>query len=139
MVVLEKIEDWSKRDDHRHHALDAFVVACTSRSMVQRLNNLNQLKTEQEMALKDASAYGLAKRLRQFEPPYTRLREMVKDALQDVLVSYKTGKRVAVWSRSVIKLPRWQQASTQNINTRSASPRNRLRQKPPLRKRTHIA
>lgn len=103
--LRKKIEDWSKRDDHRHHALDAFVVACTSRSMVQRLNNLNQLKTEQEMALKDASAYGLAKRLRQFEPPYTRLRELVKDALQDVLVSYKTGKRVAVWSRSVIKLP----------------------------------
>ena len=36
-----KIEDWNKRDDHRHHAIDALVVAATSQSIIQRLNTLN--------------------------------------------------------------------------------------------------
>lgn len=33
---------WSKRYDHRHHAIDALVVACTEQSHIQRLNNLNK-------------------------------------------------------------------------------------------------
>lgn len=36
------IKDWSKRIDHRHHAIDALVVACTSQAHIQRLNNLNK-------------------------------------------------------------------------------------------------
>lgn len=36
------LKDWSKRIDHRHHAIDALVVACTNQSHVQRLNNLNK-------------------------------------------------------------------------------------------------
>ncbi len=36
------IKKWSKRFDHRHHALDALVVACTEQSHIQRLNNLNK-------------------------------------------------------------------------------------------------
>lgn len=37
-----KIKNWSKRYDHRHHAIDALVVACTEQSHIQRLNNLNK-------------------------------------------------------------------------------------------------
>lgn len=37
-----KIDIWSKRHDHRHHAIDALVVACTEQSHVQQLNNLNK-------------------------------------------------------------------------------------------------
>lgn len=33
---------WSKRIDHRHHALDALVVACTEPAHIHRLNNLNK-------------------------------------------------------------------------------------------------
>lgn len=36
------IKNWSKRIDHRHHAIDALVVACTEQSHIQRLNNLNK-------------------------------------------------------------------------------------------------
>lgn len=39
--VLNSIEDWSKRDDHRHHAIDALVVAFTKQGMIQSLNTLN--------------------------------------------------------------------------------------------------
>jgi CRISPR/Cas system Type II protein with McrA/HNH and RuvC-like nuclease domain len=36
------IKDWTKRIDHRHHAIDALVVACTEPAHVKRLNDLNK-------------------------------------------------------------------------------------------------
>ncbi|MGI6074731.1 MAG: type II CRISPR RNA-guided endonuclease Cas9, partial [Fermentimonas sp.] len=39
--TIRKIEDWTKRNDHRHHAMDALTVAFTKRSFIQYLNNLN--------------------------------------------------------------------------------------------------
>ncbi|GBU20980.1 CRISPR RNA-guided endonuclease Cas9 [Fibrobacteres bacterium R8-0-B4] len=38
---IRKIKDWTKRNDHRHHAMDALTVAFTKRAFVQYLNNLN--------------------------------------------------------------------------------------------------
>lgn len=35
------IKDWTKRNDHRHHAMDALTIAFTKPSIVQYLNNLN--------------------------------------------------------------------------------------------------
>lgn len=37
-----QIKNWSKRYDHRHHAIDALTVALTEQSHIQRLNNLNK-------------------------------------------------------------------------------------------------
>jgi CRISPR/Cas system Type II protein with McrA/HNH and RuvC-like nuclease domain len=37
-----KIKNWSKRYDHRHHAIDALVVACTTPVHIYNLNNLNK-------------------------------------------------------------------------------------------------
>jgi CRISPR-associated endonuclease Csn1 len=36
------IKGWSKRIDHRHHAIDAVVVACTEPAHIKRLNDLNK-------------------------------------------------------------------------------------------------
>jgi len=36
------IKGWSKRIDHRHHAIDALIVACTEPAHVKRLNDLNK-------------------------------------------------------------------------------------------------
>jgi CRISPR subtype II RNA-guided endonuclease Cas9/Csn1 len=36
------IQSWSKRIDHRHHAIDALVIACTEPAHVKRLNDLNK-------------------------------------------------------------------------------------------------
>ena len=38
---IKKIKDWTKRNDHRHHAMDALTIAFTKRSYIQYLNNLN--------------------------------------------------------------------------------------------------
>jgi len=36
-------EGWSKRIDHRHHAIDALVVACTKPTHIKKLNDLNKV------------------------------------------------------------------------------------------------
>ena len=36
-----KIKNWTKRNDHRHHAMDALTVAFTKRAYINYLNNLN--------------------------------------------------------------------------------------------------
>jgi CRISPR-associated endonuclease Csn1 len=36
-----QIKDWTKRNDHRHHAMDAITVAFTKPSYIKYLNNLN--------------------------------------------------------------------------------------------------
>ncbi len=36
------IKGWSKRIDHRHHAIDALTIACTQSEHVKRLNDLNK-------------------------------------------------------------------------------------------------
>ncbi|WP_068246099.1 type II CRISPR RNA-guided endonuclease Cas9 [Hydrotalea flava] len=36
------LKGWNKRIDHRHHAIDALVIACTEPSHIKRLNDLNK-------------------------------------------------------------------------------------------------
>lgn len=40
-VEVERIKDWTKRLDNRHHAVDALAIACTTQGMIQRLNTLS--------------------------------------------------------------------------------------------------
>lgn len=39
--TINRIIDWTKRNDHRHHAMDALTIAFTKRAFIQYLNNLN--------------------------------------------------------------------------------------------------
>jgi len=50
---IYEIKNWSKRYDHRHHAIDALVVAFTEQSHIQRLNNLNKYVQEELNKRKD--------------------------------------------------------------------------------------
>lgn len=50
-----------KRIDHRHHAMDAIVIACATRSHVNYLNN------ESAQSKNKATRYQLARKLRRFE------------------------------------------------------------------------
>ncbi|GHT31951.1 CRISPR-associated endonuclease Cas9 [Bacteroidia bacterium] len=36
------VKGWSKRIDHRHHAIDALTIACTEPAHIKRLNDLNK-------------------------------------------------------------------------------------------------
>ena len=59
--TIRKIKDWTKRNDHRHHAMDALTIAFTKRAYIQYLNNLNARidKSADEAPLIDLSDYAL--------------------------------------------------------------------------------
>ncbi len=59
---IPRIKDWTKRNDHRHHAMDAIVIAFTKRSYIQYLNNLNARipKGEEERTSFDLSKMSLS-------------------------------------------------------------------------------
>ena len=77
---VEDIVDFTKRDDHRHHAVDAILVALTSQSIIQRLNNLNkEYETYKELKQSALS----------FSAPIENLRGQVKHQLENILISFK--------------------------------------------------
>lgn len=81
--VILRIEGWSKRSDHRHHAMDALTVAFTQRSAIQYLNTLN---ANQNAGTK-----------RKIEPPMklADLRSAAREGLSNILISVRASKKVA--------------------------------------------
>ncbi|MFN8309592.1 MAG: type II CRISPR RNA-guided endonuclease Cas9 [Chitinophagales bacterium] len=101
----EVINGWTKRDDHRHHALDALVIACTTQGMIQRLNNLNQIAQHSEDVsrkadLKNKGGQNLRKYVAEIKPLSTA---EVEKGLKQVLVSFKSGKKVATKGKRIVK------------------------------------
>lgn len=83
-----RIEGYDKRIDHRHHALDALVVALTRQGYIQRLSNVNQLdipKEEKEAMKGNPKWYPL---------PHPDLRVLVKDQLERTIPSIKNRQRL---------------------------------------------
>lgn len=99
----EFIKGWTKRMDHRHHAIDAITIACTTQSIIQRLNNLNQIveakfdstKRDELLAEENLKNYVLAQK------PFTTTQLQV--AADNILVSLKSGKKVATVANRKIK------------------------------------
>jgi CRISPR-associated endonuclease Csn1 len=96
----EEIENWSKRDDHRHHAIDALVIACTQQGFIQRINTLNSSDVKDEMKREiesstikfNESLDTLEKYLITKKPFSTAVIEKEADK---ILISFKAGKKVA--------------------------------------------
>lgn len=96
----EQIVGWSKRMDHRHHAIDALVVACTQQGFIQRINTLNSDDTKVLMKKQIESAgitfeekkVLLDKYLASLVPFTTKA---VADEVNKILVSFKAGKKSA--------------------------------------------
>jgi len=98
----EVIKDWTKRDDHRHHAVDALTIACTKQGYIQRFNTLSAAKTREDMkfdvdqrSLEFNEKRSLLEKYIIGEQPL-RVDEVQK-AVSNILISFKSGKKVAVW------------------------------------------
>lgn len=99
-VEVERIADWSKRMDHRHHAVDALTIACTKQGYIQRINNLNSLKEVSFQSL-DNEKQGATTRQRltkleryiQMQPHFSTAE--VAATVDGIAVSFKSGKRAA--------------------------------------------
>lgn len=100
----EEIKDWSKRDDHRHHAIDALVVACTQHEFIQRINTLNASDTRDEMLREIGTKLGEFDKKKNLMENYFLSRKpfttrQVEEVVANVLISFKSGKRVATVSK----------------------------------------
>ncbi|WP_162148813.1 type II CRISPR RNA-guided endonuclease Cas9 [Alkaliflexus imshenetskii] len=100
----EVITDWTKRDDHRHHAVDALTIACTKQGYIQRFNTLSASKTREDMfaeiekrSLEFKEKRSLLEKYIIGEQPFSVLD--VEKAVASILVSFKAGKKVAVWGK----------------------------------------
>lgn len=94
-----------KRIDHRHHAMDAIVIAFTTR------NHVNLLSNEAALEKDEKARYDLQMQLRKrevwispdgkshtkftdFIVPYEGFQEDVKNTLENIIVSFKQNLRV---------------------------------------------
>ena len=97
----EVIKDWSKRDDQRHHAVDALTIACTKQSYIQRFNTLNSSKTREDMyKVVEERSDSFREKLSLLEKFIISQKPIqvsdVQEAVSKVLISFKAGKKVAV-------------------------------------------
>ncbi len=102
----ERIKNWTKRLDHRHHAIDALCIACTTQGMIQRINTLNAVYTNEESHNGNNGIDSYNKRLSSLENFLINERPLtthqVENAASKVIVSFKRGKRVGVLSTNVV-------------------------------------
>ena len=90
---LKRIKDWTKRNDHRHHAMDALTVAFTKDAFIQLFNNMNASLTpnSNEFALKNLYVEN-----GKVKPPMplNEFRIEAKKHLENTLISIKAKNKV---------------------------------------------
>lgn len=122
--ILHKIKDWTKRNDQRHHAMDALTIAFTKPSHIQYLNNLSARSD------KSGSIYGIEQKelyrdkrgSLKFKPPIplNDFRTEAKKQLEEIIVSYKTKNKVVTKNINIIK------ASGKKLKKVQLTPRGQL-------------
>lgn len=117
------LKGYSKRLDHRHHAMDAFVVACTDEKAEKRLNDLNKhlqewietkskdLKLDpdsdetylEQFMDKESSVRNNAmteiKRFRDIVRPWSGFENDLEQALKQIIVSYKPKDKILIQNK----------------------------------------
>ena len=84
-----RIKDWNKRKDHRHHAIDALVIASTRQGYIQRLNTLSAAPVDDTQATRSGNLDKWASGLPHFGYKDVKLKA------EGTAVSMRSGKRVA--------------------------------------------
>lgn len=79
-----------KRIDHRHHAMDALVIALASRNIVSYLNNESAADTQRRRDLQ----YLLCEKDRRIRKPWDTFTQDAQKALNDIVISFKNYVRV---------------------------------------------
>lgn len=124
---IEVIKDWTKRNDHRHHAVDALTVAFTKRSFIQYLNNLNarlmdesqnrisntrrNAKSVSDLRLSSRDVRGIEEKelhrdsngKMRFNAPMENFRQIAKEHLESILVSHKAKNKVITRNKNKIR------------------------------------
>lgn len=122
--TIRRIKDWTKRNDHRHHAMDALTIAFTKPSFIQYLNNLNARgdRSQSIYGIEHKELYRDKHNKLRFNPPIPldEFRSEAKRHLQNILVSIKAKNKVV--TRNINK-----SKSKQGFNTKvQLTPRGQL-------------
>ena len=82
-VPLESSKGFSKkRIDHRHHAMDALIIACATRDHVNLLNN--------QSARSETKRFDLQNKLRRKEPYFNKKENRQKEAFKEFFKPWET-------------------------------------------------
>jgi CRISPR-associated endonuclease Csn1 len=108
---IPRIIEWTKRNDHRHHAMDALTVAFTKHNHIQYYNYLNARKDEQHkqhsniyaIEQKETFISNKDKRLMKPPIPINELRAEAKNHLEKTLISFKTKNKVVTRNKNKTK------------------------------------
>lgn len=101
---VRRITDWTKRNDHRHHAMDALTIAFTKPAYINYLNHLNSRNDddirsiERKFLERDANNH-----LRFVAPIVGNFRAEAKRQLEMVLVSIKAKNKVVTRNKNITK------------------------------------
>lgn len=112
--IIKKIQDWTKRNDHRHHAMDALTVAFTKHNHIQYFNYMNARKDLKHKKHANIHAIentetivvgenGSKKRLIKPPMPIKELRAAAKKHLKQTLISFKAKNKVVTKNKNKIK------------------------------------
>lgn len=95
---MPRIKDWTKRNDNRHHAMDALTIAFTKHSIIQYLNNLHARsnKSSSISAIEQNELHRDEHHHLAFNPPMplNEFRAEAKRQLESLLVSTKSRNKV---------------------------------------------
>ena len=81
-----------KRIDHRHHAMDALIIAATTIEHIRYINSLSSVdSTEEERQIKRALVKG---KIREFQTPWPSFTEESRHKLEECIVTYKSYNHV---------------------------------------------
>lgn len=100
----ERIKNWSKRLDHRHHAIDALTVALMKPGYINRLNRLNAERDKMYEELQAQSTeyklkHSLLEEWSAGQPHFDVA--AVTAAISRIAVSFKPGKKVATKGKRI--------------------------------------
>lgn len=88
------LKGFEKRIDHRHHALDAIVIACTTQSHIQYINSLEAQSRDESMRFQFQKLLGPSRKTYDFRLPWPGFIEDTHQALDRIVVSFKNRHRI---------------------------------------------
>lgn len=94
--IIKQIKDWTKRNDHRHHAMDALTVAFTRPAYINYINNMNAKsdKNGEIYAIEHKYITRNNKNKNVFNAPIPDMRTQARLHLNNILVSIKSNNKV---------------------------------------------
>ncbi len=96
-----------KRLDHRHHALDALIIAVTTREHIRYLNTLSAANSDEE--IKKIKQSLVKQKFRDYITPWNTFVPDAKNHLEKIITTFKVNKQI--FSKPINKYSKWVQNS----------------------------